>query len=112
MYTLKDNSPIASFDMNFKDINNDENVILKVPGGFSSNPNICLIPYEEAPPSVTKVPLGIPQSPINEKLLESKWGYSTYLGRISQILINVNYIAKCLDSAKSEGGDYKFIRFS
>tara|TARA_B110000495_G_scaffold57730_1_gene48913 strand:+ start:1191 stop:4301 length:3111 start_codon:yes stop_codon:yes gene_type:complete len=111
LYTLKDNSPIASFDMNFKDINNDENVILKVPGGFSSNPNICLIPYEETPPSVTKVPLGIPQSPINEKLLESKWGYSTYLGRISQILINVNYIAKCLDSAKSEGGDINLLDF-
>lgn len=114
LYTLKDNSPIASFDMNFTDLNNDENIILKIPGGFSANPNICLIPYSETSPTCTPpgVLLGIPNSKINEKLLEGSWEYSTYLGRISQILVNINHIAQCLDTAKqSEGGDINLLDF-
>ena len=115
LYSSKECSPIFSFAMNFKDLDNDENVILKIPGGFSSNPNICLIPYTDyvsANQLTTDPPLGIPQSPINEKLAEStSWEYSTYLGRISQILVNINYIAKVLDSAKSEDGDINLLDF-
>ena len=41
----KTRTPIVSFDMNFEELENDENFILKFPGEFSSDPTICLIPY-------------------------------------------------------------------
>ena len=111
LYTSKENcSPLVSFDMNFKDLNNDENIILKIPGQFSSNPNICLIPYTSVIVGETEK-IDFPQSDINKKLSESFWEYSTYLGRISQILINVNYLAKCLENAKRQGGDVNFLDY-
>ena len=111
LYTSKQNcSPLVSFDMNFKDLDNDENIILKIPGEFSSNPNICLIPYTSVSVGGTEK-IDLPQSNINLKLSESKWEYSTYLGRISQILININYLALCLENAKSDGGDINLLDY-
>ena len=45
---------------------------------------------------------GILQSQINEKLKTTKFFYDTYLGRLSNIFLNVNYIAQIMDSAPKD----------
>lgn len=102
LFNSKDNSPIFSFDMNFKNLDKDENVILKIPGMFSSDPRVCLIPWENS--IVPEGGLTMPESSINKILSESAWSYSQYLGRISQINININFIASCLETCPEENG--------
>jgi hypothetical protein len=38
--------------MNFDDLANDDNYILRIPGGFSADPTICLIPYTNVSPPI------------------------------------------------------------
>lgn len=102
LFNSKDNSPIFSFDMNFKNLDKDENVILKMPGMFSSDPRVCLIPWENS--IVPEGGLTMPESSINKILSESAWSYSQYLGRLSQICININFIASCLETVPEENG--------
>ena len=109
-YNDKTKTLTFTIDMNFDDIDQDENVMLKVGGEFSSDPTTCLIPYENV--SIYKPEEGIkfpmPSSTINDEIsVNSKWNYSTYLGRISNILVNINYIAKVFKAASdaSEGGN-------
>jgi hypothetical protein len=111
----KNNSPLVSFDMNFLDIEGatgidvDENVILKVGGEFSSDPRVCLIPYTNVN---TGDEINIPETEVNGILTAgSTWNYSTYLGRLSQIMINVNYIASVLETAnKDESGNINLLQ--
>lgn len=115
-YDSKTKTLTFSFDMNFDDIDQDENVMLKVGGEFSSDPTTCLIPYENV--SIYKPEDGItfpmPTSKINTDISSnSKWNYSTYLGRISNILVNINYIAKTFKALldASEDGNFAVIPF-
>ena len=115
-YNSKTKTLAFSFDMNFDDIDQDENVMLKVGGEFSSDPTTCLIPYENV--SIYKPEEGItfpmPTSKINDEIsVNSKWNYSTYLGRISNILVNINYIAKTFKtlSDSTEDGNFTAISF-
>jgi hypothetical protein len=90
--------PIVSFDINFNNLKNDENYILTFPGGFSSDPTICLIPYTNTAPPVPN--LNIPNSDINIELSKySSWVTdSIYLGRLTGIYINIGYISNVLAS--------------
>jgi len=106
----KNNSPIVSFDINFNNLDKDENVILKVGGQFSADPRICLIPYE----NVNLGPeLNLPKTNINDSLAaNTAWNYSTYLGRLSNIMVNVNYITEVINkSPKSDSGNISLLDF-
>tara|TARA_R110001632_G_scaffold208707_1_gene333100 strand:- start:668 stop:3547 length:2880 start_codon:yes stop_codon:yes gene_type:complete len=107
LQNTKDNSTIVSFDMNFDDLDKDSNVILKLPGEFSADPRVCMIPWSNS--VIPSEGLNMPESSVNKALSESSWNFSQYLGRIGQILINVNYISRCLESAKKEKGDINLL---
>ena len=100
--------PLFRFDMKFDDLKNDENYILRIPGGFSSDPRICLIPYSNTIPPIPN--LGFPSGKksgnqtfygLNEELIkfDKCWSVNDepYVGRLAGILVNMNYIAKTLD---------------
>jgi len=109
LYNSQQNgSPLISFDMNFEDLDKDENVILKIPGGISSNPLVCLIPYTNS--IVPDEGLAIPDSSINTAISGMAWPYNEYLGKVGQILVNINFIASCLTNM-SDSGDINVLDF-
>ncbi len=88
--------PIISFDMDFNSLEKDENYILTFPGSFSSNPNICLIPYSNTAQPIPN--LNIPTSDINDSLIDySSFQSTLYSGRLAGIFVNINYIVKLID---------------
>ena len=99
--------PLFRFDMNFNILENDDNYILRIPGGFSSDPLTCIIPYSNTIPPIPdlKLPSGVKNNAVtyykvNPKLLESSyWNVENepYIGRLAGIFVNLNYIAKVLD---------------
>ena len=102
LYNSKQNgSPLISFDMNFEDLDKDENVILKIPGQLSANPLVCLIPYSNS--VVPEEGLTIPDSEIQTLISPIAWPYNQYLGKVSQILVNTNFIASCLNNVNDKG---------
>ena len=100
---LHDNSrpntsvPLFRFDMEFDNLKNDENYILRIPGGFSSDPRICLIPYTNTSPPIPN--LELPSSTVSTELEKSSWVVEgePYVGRLAGIFVNLYYITKVLD---------------
>ena len=94
------NIPSFSFDMKYEDLNNDENYILSPPGALSPNPLICLIEssncgisgVEEEFESTTL------QKAIN-KASSFRKEEKGFMGRLASIYVNINHIAKVLQSA-------------
>ena len=113
--------PYFYFDMNFLNLEKDKNYIKKVPGQFSSNPLVCLIPYtnhnikkqsfSEDVQKVFDIKFEqLPQNQTNKSLTENgaDWGANeTYLGRLSCIYVNTNYLAKVLDIVPGDEGNAK-----
>ena len=109
LYNAKQNSsPLIVFDVNFEDLDKDENVILKIPGGLSANPLVCLIPYQNS--IVPDEGLPIPDSPINTAISGTAWPYNQYLGKVTQIFLNTHFIASCLGNT-TESGDINMLDF-
>ena len=106
-------TPYILFDFNFNDLSKDDNYIATFPGNFSSNPNICLIPYEPISPDITSK-VTLPQSSINESLknpnLFSVEG-NQLLGRMAYIYLDINYIAKTFKSSLNENNEVILIEF-
>ncbi len=91
--------PISSIDMDFNDLSKDENYILTFPGSFSSDPTVCLIPYTNT--NSPSPDLKMPNSLLNKALSKvSKWkvSESLYLGRLSGVFVNVNYIDQVISN--------------
>tara|TARA_R110002060_G_scaffold26758_3_gene36362 strand:- start:269 stop:3652 length:3384 start_codon:yes stop_codon:yes gene_type:complete len=114
LYTSK-GIPLFDFDVNFKDIENDENYIVNIPSQFSSNPLVCLIPYQGIPEGVAD-DIGIPKTSINETLLKNASAFQTdkgdYLGKLCGIFLNINNIALILDKSKrSDDGSLSLLTF-
>ena len=106
-------TPYILFDFNFNDLSKDDNYIATFPGNFSSNPNICLIPYEPVSPDITSKVI-LPQSTINESLknpnLFSVEG-NQLVGRMAYIYLDINYIAKTFKSSLNENNEVILIEF-
>jgi len=95
----KTRTPIVSFDMDFDDLANDENYILRFPGEFSADPTICLIPYTNTAKPCPNVDL--PTSVINDGVVKySSFNVkeSLYAGRLAGIYVNIGFISKTLAS--------------
>jgi len=90
--------PLFRFDMNFNDLKNDDNYILKLPGQFSSDPRICIIPYENTIPPLPD--LELKETGINTELKKSSyWNVNNepYVGRLAALFVNIDYLTKVLD---------------
>ena len=100
LYNTKDN-PLFTFDINFDNLNKDENYILTIPGQISADPRVCLIPLtnfnvtDDAGNSIFYPGIEL----LNGNL--SKTGFNVdgepYLARVANIMVNINYIAEILD---------------
>ena len=125
-HTQSNKCPYFTFDMNFQNLNEDKNYIKKLPGQFSSNPLICLIPYDNH--NITKSSfdpenkeiqamdikfLQVPGNNLNDTLKQgAKWNADVYLGRLSCVYLNINHIAKVLDTtSKDEDGTKSLLDF-
>ena len=98
LYDVKGGSkiPVTQFNFNFENLDEDENFINKLPGQFSSNPLVCLIPYEQSP---ILSDVKAPDSKINTFLNSgAAWSDSNelYLGRLANIYVNFDFISKTL----------------
>jgi len=90
--------PLFRFDMNFNNLENDDNYILKIPGQFSSDPRICIIPYENTIPPLPD--LELEEFDINTELKKSSyWNVNNepYVGRLAALFVNIDYLTKVLD---------------
>ena len=106
LYDSKSDTPVVVFDMNFDDIDADENVILRVPGQLSADPRVCLVPYS----NTVSPGVSLSKTLINTTLSKTKYFYSEYLGRLSNIFVNINFIAQVLESApKGEDGSLSLL---
>lgn len=107
------NVPYILFDFNFKDLSKDNNYIATFPGNFSSNPNICLIPYEPISPDITGNVI-LPNSTLNEELktpnLFSVEG-NQLVGRMAYIYLDINFIAKTFKNSLNEDNEVVLIDF-
>jgi hypothetical protein len=107
------NVPYILFDFNFNDLSKDDNYIATFPGNFSSNPNICLIPYEPISPDITGNVI-LPNSTLNEELknpnLFSVEG-NQLVGRMAYIYLDINFIAKTFKSSLNEDNEVVLIDF-
>ncbi len=115
LYTTKPKPvPIVTFDMKFDDLDDDDNVILTIPGQFSSNPKVCLIPYTNG--AAGDETLVFPETELNEVMGEIadvfKYKNNTYLARLANVMVNINYISATLTAlAPEEGGDVSLISY-
>ena len=109
----KEGAPLFDFDIDFTNIEEDKNYIVKIPGQFSSNPLIALIPYEGISEAVAPG-VEYPSSILSDTLskISSSWNYQTYLGRMMHVYLNINNIATVLDkSPRDEEGALSLLSF-
>lgn len=104
--------PYFTFDMDFFNLEEDDNYILNLPGQFSANPLVCFTPYNNVPRAQGLVfNVDIPNSGMsnvfqkvkNNFILDS--GKSQYLGRLAYVYLNFDYVKKCLVEAPRDASD-------
>jgi hypothetical protein len=106
-------TPYILFDMNLENYFLDNNYIATFPGNFSSDPNICLIPYEPISLDITKQ-VRLPDTPINEILKKSNFftvDGNSLIGRMMNIYINIGFIVKTFNSSINENDEVILIEF-
>lgn len=94
--------PLFKFDMNFKDLDNDTNYILRVPGGFSGDPSKCLVGLDESflYPNIT-----VPQSNWSGLLSRgAKWivDDNPKIGRLANVYVSMGHILDVLNNLPKE----------
>ena len=102
--SIKDkNSGISliNFNFNFENLNEDTNYMATFPGNFSSNPNVCLIPYQPASPDITPI-IQVPETYLNliiKKGAKFNVDGNLLIGRIANVYLDINFIAKTFKGA-------------
>lgn len=111
----KGNIPLYFYDFNFQDLNNDTNYIVTFPGNFSSNPGICLVPYDPISKDITLSDIKIDiQSEINTELKNSapfRIDNEPYIGRLANIYVDINFITETFSGLKDKDGNIILIDF-
>jgi hypothetical protein len=106
-------TPYILFDMNLENYLLDDNYIATFPGNFSSDPNICLIPYQPISPDITK-PFRLPDTTVNKILKQSDFftvDDNSLIGRMMNIYINIGFIIKTFNSSINENDEVILIEF-
>ena len=109
----KEGCPLFDFDVDFRNIEKDENYIVKIPGQFSANPLKCLVPYT-SPIEGTVGDITYPDTFTNITLnkVAANYNYSTYLGRLMHVYVNIGNIATILDvTPRDEDGALSLLSF-
>lgn len=98
--------PLINFNFDFSNLSKDTNYMATFPGNFSSNPNICLIPYYPILQDITtkinlpdfqnKIKDDVNFPSLNEKLKNSFFNVdgNPLIGRIANVYLNLNFITK------------------
>ena len=116
----KNGCPLFSFDVDFENMAEDENYMVAIPGQFSANPLVCLIPYTGILGGMIDGSLGrkglIPNSPIYQTLLPASPNFhptgELFVGRMCNIYLNINHIATVLSKTeRSEDGSLSLLAF-
>ena len=101
LYNITNNvaTPHFRFDMDFNGLDNDQNYIFKVPGQFSSDPTVCLIPWDYGIDGELKYD-SINDNPLKTVLDNgAAWKHDDYLGRLANIYVNIEHIEYVLSKA-------------
>ena len=99
-------SPMITFDFNYKDLENDENLMFHCPSQFSANPAVCLVPYVGVNISELEAKCEMPNCEINKKIKDS--GYFTdnvFLARLANVYVNMNFLATQIQDSDPDSGD-------
>lgn len=105
--------PLFSFDVDFRDLGNDKNYMICMPGQFSANPMSCLIPYYGADADVN-LNVGMPLTALNTFLQETGRQYykNEHLSRLCNVYLNINNVVDILDNTKrDEDGSLSLLTF-
>jgi hypothetical protein len=106
-------TPYILFDINLNDYSLDDNYIATFPGNFSSDPNICLIPYQPVSPDIISG-LNIPNTSVND-ILKTRNFFSVdnkpLIGRMINIFINIGFIIKTFENSINEDNEVILIDF-
>jgi hypothetical protein len=109
---------LINFDFNFENLNEDTNYMATFPGNFSSNPNICLIPYFLVSPSISSIfsneTTNIKPSILNDSLKNgAKFNVdgNLLIGRIANVYLDINFIAKTFKGAINDKKEVTLIDF-
>jgi len=107
-----DGSPYFSFNMDFFNIEKDDNYIINLPGQFSANPLVCFTPYNNVTEGVSAGEnVNIPStnlSTVFDKVKDRfivEAGTSQFLGRLAHVYLNFQFIKKCLAEAPRDSSD-------
>jgi hypothetical protein len=106
-------TPYILFDINLKNYLLDDNYIATFPGNFSSDPNICLIPYSPISPDITEQVL-LPNTFVNDILKKSDFftvDDNPLIGRMMNIYINIGFIIKTFNNSINENDEVILIEF-
>ena len=107
------NTPLLTFDINFDDLDNDTNYILNIPGQISTDPEVCLLPTSKFEILYNNSFIGFTPTVIDDVLngaIDFKEG--KYLGRLSNVLVNVNFIAEVLSQMDVDNdGNLNLLQF-
>ena len=109
----KEGCPLFDFDVDFKNIEKDENYMVKIPGQFSASPLECLVPYTSPIPD-TVGDITYPDTSTNQTLTKvaANYNFGTYLGRLMHVYVNISNIATILDvTPRDEDGALSLLSF-
>jgi len=104
---------LINFDFNFENLNEDTNYMATFPGNFSSNPNICLIPYSPVSPDINDK-IKFPKTILNDSIKNgAKFNVDDNLliGRIANVYLDINFIAKTFKGAINDKKEVTLIDF-
>jgi hypothetical protein len=104
---------LINFDFNFENLNEDTNYMATFPGNFSSNPNICLIPYFLGSPDISDKIIFKP-SILNDSIKNgAKFNVdgNLLIGRIANVYLDINFIVKTFKGAINDKKEVILINF-
>jgi hypothetical protein len=103
LYDKKNNNdvPLFRFDMDFFNLDQDENYILRVPGEFSGDPSKCLIGMDNS--YITDISIPQPEW-VGILSRGAKWivDGNPYVGRLANIYVSIGYILDVLNNIPKE----------
>ncbi len=89
LYSKKgsENVPFFKFDINYDDLTEDDNFIIKYPGTVSADPSSVLVPYTNF--NTTDVAIN-PDTYVNSVIYGTGWDADYYVGRLMNVWVTVN----------------------